>query len=88
MQLLLTTYSPPEHLSTTNALAQMGHSTARAIAPVIVTSLFSFSLHLERKFKEHGEGGLRSELGGTMVFAVMAVVAVGTLGLAVRIPRS
>lgn len=88
MQLLLTTYSPPEHLATTNALAQMAHSTARAIAPVIVTSLFSFSLHLERKFKEHGEGGLRSELGGTMVFAVMAVVAVGTLGLAVRIPRS
>ncbi|EIM87730.1 MFS general substrate transporter [Stereum hirsutum FP-91666 SS1] len=88
MQLLLTTYSPPEHLATTNALAQMAHSTARAIAPVIVTSLFSFSLHLEKKFMEHEERGLRSELGGSMVFGVMAVVAVGTLGLAVRIPRS
>lgn len=37
---------------------------------------------------EHEERGLRSELGGSMVFGVMAVVAVGTLGLAVRIPRS
>jgi len=70
----ITTSAPNKRsLGATNGLSQMTASTARAIGPALSTSLFSFCVQ-------------RNILGGYGVYAFFAILSIGALYLATRLP--
>ncbi|EIM87736.1 MFS general substrate transporter [Stereum hirsutum FP-91666 SS1] len=89
MQLLLSTHASPSPalLATINALAQMLQSISRAIAPVVASSLFAFSMaqSKQRGGDDSGDGG--ALVGGMVVWVVLGGVAMGSAWLAGWIPK-
>lgn len=77
--MFITASAPPHALGATNGLAQTAVSAARAVGPVVATSLFSVSLgwryNYEREHAQGWGGWVRGLLGANMVYVFVVALS-------------